>query len=79
MDKIDKAIKKLTPKEKDRIKKIVKALKSGRFSNLNIKKLKGTEDVYRVRKGNLRIIYQIRDDHVFILKLGYRKEDTYKL
>ncbi len=79
MDNIDKALKKLSPKEKVKVKSIIKALRSGRFDNLDIKKLKGTEDLFRVRKGRLRIIYQIRDNHVFVLKLGYRKGDTYKL
>ena len=78
MDKIDKALNKLVPKEKERIKNIIKALQSGRFDNLDIKKLKGREDIFRIRSGNLRIIYQTRDNKVFILKLGYKKEDTYK-
>lgn len=78
MDKIDKALRKLSSKDKERIKNIIKALQSERFSNLDIKKLKGTENIFRIRKGNLRIIYQVRDRKIFILKLGYRKEDTYK-
>lgn len=79
MDKIDKFIKRLVPKEKVRIKNIFKALYLGRFKGLDIKKLKDTENVFRVRKGDLRIIYQVRDNRVFILKIGYRKEDSYKL
>lgn len=78
MDKVDKALKKLVPKEKERIKNIIKALQSGHFNHLDIKKLKGRNDIFRVRSGNLRIIYQIRNNYVFILKLGYKKEDTYK-
>ncbi len=78
MDKVDKALKKLVPKEKERIKNIIKALQSGYFDNLDIRKLKGREDIFRIRSGNLRIIYQIRDNKVFILKLGYKKENTYK-
>ena len=79
MNKIDTALKKLSFKNKERIKNILKTLQSGRFGDLDIKKLKGTENVFRVRKGDLRIIYQVRDGKVFILKLGHRKEDTYKL
>lgn len=78
MDKVDKALKRLSPKEKERIKNIIKVLQSGRFDNLDIKKLKGREDIFRVRSGNLRVIYQIRDNRIFILKLGHKKEDTYK-
>lgn len=78
MDKVDKALKRLTPKEKERIKNIIKFLQSGHLDNLDIKKLKGREDIFRVRSGNLRVIYQIRDNRIFILKLGHKKEDTYK-
>jgi len=78
MDKVDKALKKLVPKEKERIKNIIKTLQSGHFDNLDVKKLKGREDIFRIRSDNLRIIYQIKDNLFFILKLGYKKENTYK-
>ena len=60
---------------------IVKALRyfRGEDINVDIKKLKGESDIFRVRKGNMRIIYQIRNNQVFILKIGHRKEATYKL
>ena len=79
MDKIDKALEKLNSKTKERIKNIIKTLRSGRFDKLNIKKLKGGGDIFRVRDGQMRIIYQVRNGHTFILKVGFRKEDTYKL
>ena len=78
MDKVDKALKKLVPKEKERIKNIIKTLQSGHFDNLDVKKLKGREDIFRIRSDNLRIIYQIKDNLFFILKLGYKNENTYK-
>lgn len=42
------------------------------------KKLKGTE-LWRVRSGNLRIIYSIfdRELRILILKAAKRQEDTY--
>ena len=79
MDKISKILSKLNSKEKDQIKNIIKALQVGRFYNLDIKKLKGSSDIFRVRKGNVRVIYQIRSNQVFILKVGRRKETTYSL
>ena len=78
MDKIDKALNELIFKEKERIKNIIKALQLGRFDNLNIKKLKGFQDVFRVRKGRLRIVYQLLDRKIIILKIDKRKKDTYK-
>jgi mRNA-degrading endonuclease RelE of RelBE toxin-antitoxin system len=78
MDKIDKALSKLTSKEKEWIKNIIKALQLGRFDNMDIKKLKGFADVFRVRKGGLRILYQLLGGRIVILKIDKRKEDTYK-
>lgn len=78
MDKIEKALSRLPSKEKERIKNIVKALQLGHFDDLNIKKLKGFKDVFRVRKGEIRIVYQSLDGKIIILKIDRRKEDTYK-
>lgn len=78
MDKIDKALNELIFKEKGRIKNIIKALQLGRFDNLDIKKLKGFQDVFRVRKGRLRIVYQLLGRKIIFLKIDKRKEDTYK-
>ena len=78
MDKIDKALSKLTFKEKEWMKNIIKALQLGRFDNMDIKKLKGFKDIFRVRKGGLRIVYQLLDRKIIILKIDKRKEDTYK-
>lgn len=39
-------------------------------------KLKGAEDLYRIRAENYRILYQIRDDILLILvvRIGHRRE-----
>lgn len=41
-----------------------------------VKKLTGEDDLYRIREGNYRIIYTIRDKElvVLVLKIGDRKE-----
>ena len=48
-------------------------------SNNNVKKLIGTSDLYRLRVGDYRVVYQIRKQElvVLILKVGHRK-DIYK-
>ena len=40
-----------------------------------VKKLKGTNDLYRIRISDYRIIYKIRDNELLILivKIGHRK------
>lgn len=78
MDKIEKALCRLTPKERERIKKILEKLNFGDFKNLDIKKLKGREDVFRVRKSDIRIIYQVIKKEISILTIERRRERTYK-
>ncbi|TSC93445.1 MAG: hypothetical protein Athens101428_682 [Candidatus Berkelbacteria bacterium Athens1014_28] len=79
MDKIEKALRKLTVAERAKIKKIFNQLLSGDFSGLNIKKLKDRDDIFRVRFANLRIIFQRKKNgKIMILHLVRRNERTYK-
>ena len=78
MDKIEKALKKLTPKERALIKEILIALKNQRFENLDLKKLKGRDDIFRVRKGQIRIIYRLNNiGAIAILAIERRSDTTY--
>ncbi len=78
MDKIAKTLKKLTEKERRKIKEILAQLQAGSFKNLNAKKLKGRDDIYRIRKGGLRIIYRMIGEDIFILDVERRSEKTYR-
>lgn len=79
MDKTEKALKKLRPREQQDIAEILKKLQKGDIAPLDIKKLKGHTDIYRVRKGSIRIIYRIENNKkIFILAIERRREDTYK-
>ena len=46
----------------------------------NCQKLSGFENLYRIRAGDYRIIYQIIDDEivVVVIRIGHRK-DVYRL
>lgn len=59
-------------------KRIVKRLRAltGNPRPQGVKKLSGEEDLYRIREGDCRIIYTIRDKEliVLVLKIGDRKE-----
>ena len=79
MDRVEKSLKKLTEKERISIKNILRKLRSGETKTLNREKLKGREDVFRIRKGNMRIIYRKdQEKHIFLLAIERRREDTYK-
>jgi mRNA interferase RelE/StbE len=59
-------------------KRLVKRLKSlrGNPRPQGVKKLAGEKDLYRIREGDYRIIYTIRDKELIVLvvKIGDRKE-----
>lgn len=78
MDKIQKALNKLTDKEKILVKQILIHLDKGEFDVLNIQKLAGYSDIFRVRKGKIRIIYKKSVDSIFILTIERRTDNTYR-
>ena len=59
-------------------KRIVKRLRTltGNPRPQGVKKLAGEDDLYRIREGDYRIIYTIRDKELIVLvvKIGDRKE-----
>jgi mRNA interferase RelE/StbE len=66
----------LIPKEDQRlIRSRIDALANNPFPP-NVKKLEGEENLYRVRAGHYRIIYQIHKKILLILvvAIGHRKE-----
>ena len=79
MDKIEKALRKLIAKERRAIKKLLEKIVTGDIQGLDIKKLKSREDIFRVRKGNIRVMYRVRDKkHISVLAVERRSEKTYK-
>lgn len=78
MDKLTKLLKKLSAKERERLEEVLALLISGETSSLDIKKLKGTDDVYRARIGNVRVIFQKQGAEILILEVSRRDESTYK-
>jgi len=76
-DRIEKALKKLLAKERSAIKKILLLIKDGKTESLDIKKLKGRDDIYRVRKGSLRIFLRKYDGKWLLLAIERRSDTTY--
>lgn len=45
----------------------------------DIKKIRGDENLYRIRSGNYRILYRIYDDEIYILIVDVdHRKDAYK-
>ena len=79
MDKIGKALKKLSAKERANIKEILLLISAGKFETLHTKKLRGRQDIFRARKGRLRVIYRVgRGGDISVLAVERRSENTYR-
>jgi len=69
--------KKILQKVKELINEIEKVRNLSNIQNINIKKIKGYEDFYRIRIGNYRIGIKIEGDKVIFVRILHRK-DIYK-
>ncbi len=78
MDKIAKALLSLSKQEREAIKAILLKIKTGEFIGLDVKKLKSRDDIFRIRKGKLRVIFR-RDvaGQYFVLAVERRSDNTY--
>lgn len=74
-----KDIDKLERKERIQVILKIKELVFPFSSSLNIKKMRGSGNFYRIKTGKLRIIFQINHNvkGFIIRKIGYRK-DVYR-
>lgn len=80
MDKITKALQKLSDKERQKIKLVLSKLLAEDTNGLDIKKLKDRSDIFRVRVGDLRIIYRTDlKEKIVVLAIARRNEKTYKI
>lgn len=77
MRKIDKFLSKLDSKQRKAVLAVLVRLRTGNVSGLDLRKLKGASDKYRVRIGNVRIIFTMDNGDVSILQIGYRNDTTY--
>mgnify|MGYP002630306630 CR=1 FL=1 len=79
MNKIEKFLRKMDKKKRIPIKSLIGEIMNRRFEGLDNKKLKGFSDIFRVRKGKIRIIYQKIENKIIILVVDKKRDDTYSL
>lgn len=72
MDKILKFLQKLSSKERDVLLSILSKIQALQLDWLDVKKLATGEDLYRVRKGNMRIIFRKSGSAGVIINIDYR-------
>lgn len=77
MHKIDKFLAKLTREQRLKILSVAEQILGGDFTGLNLKKLGGAEDEYRIRVGRIRIKFTMNKAGINIYYVGYRDDTTY--
>lgn len=78
MDKIDKALLKLSDKQRQKLLEAFHLVVVGQTKGLDIKKLKGQSNFYRLRIGNTRLVYKITSEEPIIIFVGKRDDQTYR-
>jgi mRNA interferase RelE/StbE len=70
-----KSLKKISEPDQSRIMRRIDALAEDPRP-AGVKKLQGADDLYRLRLGDYRVIYQVQDDILLVLvvRVGHRKE-----
>ena len=76
-DKITKYLNKLSNKDRVSLLEAMFNLSNLNFSNMDIIKLSGQKDKYRIRVGSHRIIFFIKNNEAYIEEIKKRDENTY--
>lgn len=63
----------LTEDLKVRIIEALKELETGFSAGLDIKKLKGTKNHYRIRVGDYRILFVLESDTMYVYDISHRR------
>lgn len=78
VDKLQKGLNKLSEKERKQVKLILEKIFNGTFEDCDVKKLKSHKNIFRIRKGGIRIIFSRLDSgEVKILTIERRNDNTY--
>ncbi len=78
MDKIGKFIVRLSPKEQAWVKQALTDIIADNLSGYDLKKMKGHSNLYRVRIGQIRIVFVDGKTEQRILLIDRRNDNTYK-
>jgi mRNA-degrading endonuclease RelE of RelBE toxin-antitoxin system len=77
-DPIVKAFRKLSSKQQLVFTRLCIDIKNRAIDKYDVKQLKGNKNIFRIRKGEYRIIFFMDKDTINILALEKRNEKTYR-
>lgn len=76
-DQIQKFLARLSRSEFELVEALLLDIVNGELSHLDNKPLKGHKNVYRVRKGKVRVVYSRIGSEIKILQISRRDNQTY--
>ena len=79
MPTLKKLLSKFSKEDRLVLESLIEKINSSNWSGLDIKKLTGYQDIFRLRKGKIRIIFRKYKLVTSIINIERRKETTYKL
>lgn len=77
MGKIEKQLRKIPERYRERVFAAIERLMARHFSALDRKQLRGYENIFRIRVGNYRIIYYDDGGEIILKAIRKRNEATY--
>ena len=77
MDKLTKFLRRLSPKERDHLAIVIKDIAEGNLKGYDRKKMKGCGNLFRIRIGDIRIVYTDTDGERRLLLIDRRDENTF--
>lgn len=78
MNELQKAIAKLPKEYRAAFDSLMIRLLARDLLGLNLAKLKGHKDVFRIKQGKLRIIFRMNQERLSVLQVGLRSERIYR-
>jgi mRNA-degrading endonuclease RelE of RelBE toxin-antitoxin system len=78
MNRTEKLLQKLSASARYQIEDVLIKLYANKLEGLNVKKIEGSKDIYRLRVGRYRIIYRQSAGSNELISVTLRNEKTYK-
>ncbi len=79
MDKIAQALACLFKRERLVVRSVLEKIQEDALTRFDVKKLVGSQDIFRVRKGDIRILFRRhKGGAILILAIERRTESTYR-
>ena len=77
MPSLKKLLSRFNKEERGNIEFLIEKIISLNWQNLDIKKLKGHQNIFRARQGKIRIIFAKDKKEISVIAIERRRENTY--